>query len=462
MPWWLRELYKEPFKRLSTIGWESFFLHEIEKVYRFLFQRYSFVMIVKTIQYTLIRDEYESLKREIKMEGINQLRTLITVANQLNEANIAYHFVEETALFLQGIKKYGHSDIMIYIQWDSLEAAYELFSAYNPSPIVKEIKKAAFSFSYQEHSVHVSCFFNTTIKTDPYRVSIHKDDTELWCLSIYAYLYGQNIKQELRNSAQAYLLHKQQEVTANNSRAWNQNNYQALLNRYGHPSDVVIKIKDNPEWRLHPFYKYMVDVKNKKILHLLGSNGVKGVALSMLGAKVTIVDFSLENERFANELATEAGVSLDYVVADVLNLPKSIRSEKFDIVLMELGVLHYFLDLQPLFEIIDEVLSTGGSFILHEFHPISTKLINSIGKKHKVTGNYFNPTIESSNVAFSKHVSDSNQSELTEVLQRKWTLGEVITAIGQTDLKIHILEEEPNHKIHDIGLPKTYTLVAKK
>ncbi|HYK72438.1 MAG TPA: methyltransferase domain-containing protein, partial [Pseudoneobacillus sp.] len=246
------------------------------------------------------------------------------------------------------------------------------------------------------------------------------------------------------------------------NQAWNQNNYQALLNRYGIPSEVAAKIKENPEWRLHPFYKYMGDVKNKKVLHLMGSNGVKGVALSLMGAIVTIVDFSFENERFATDLAQEADVSLKYVVADVLNLPKDVVSEEYDIVLMELGVLHYFLDLQPLFQTVGKLLASDGQFILHEFHPISTKLITSSGKKHKVVGNYFNPSIESSSVAFSKHVSDPNQTELTEVLQRKWTLGEVITAVGQTGLRILNLEEEPNHKIHDIGLPKTYTLVSKK
>lgn len=396
------------------------------------------------------------------MEGLNHWSTLTTISHKLSKENIAYHYAEETALFLQGLTNYQDSDIKIHIQWDSLDAAYALFSEYKPSSMERDVQKAVFSFSYHEHPVHVYCFFNTTIRTDPYRISISRDDTDLWCLSIYAYLYGQNIDLGLKQAAQAYLLHKQQEVTANNSQAWNQNNYQALLNRYGNPSDVVIKIKDNPEWRLHPFYKYMGDVKNKKVLHLLGSNGVKGVALAILGAKVTIVDFSFENERFANELANEAGVLIDYVLADVLNLPASIRSEKFDIVLMELGVLHYFLDLIPLFQIIDQVLRAGGQFILHEFHPISTKLITSSGKKHKVTGNYFNPSIESSNVAFSKHISDSNQTELTEVLQRKWTIGEVISAVGQTGLKINTLEEEPNHKIHDIGLPKTYTLVANK
>jgi hypothetical protein len=31
----------------------------------------------------------------------------------------------------------------------------------------------------------------------------------------------------------------------------------------------------------------------------------------------------------------------------------------------------------------------GGRLILRDFHPVSTKLISSRGKKHKATGNYF-------------------------------------------------------------------------
>lgn len=143
-------------------------------------------------------------------------------------------------------------------------------------------------------------------------------------------------------------------------------------------------------------------------------------------------------------------------------MPKEQITGDFEIVLMELGVLHYLIDLEPLFEIVNRLLKPGGRFILHEFHPISTKLITSAGKKHKVTGNYFDPAIETHTVAFSKHMPDEDQKQLDKVAQRKWTIGELVTALGQTGLVIKVLEEEPNHKIHDIGLPKTYTLLAEK
>jgi ubiquinone/menaquinone biosynthesis C-methylase UbiE len=181
-----------------------------------------------------------------------------------------------------------------------------------------------------------------------------------------------------------------------------------------------------------------------------------------LGAEVKVVDFSQENAMFANELASGANVSIEYIVSDVLSLSSEHESGNQDLVLMELGVLHYLIDLQPLFEKIKMMLKPGGRFVLHEFHPISTKLITSNGKKHKVTGNYFAPAIENNEVAFSKHMPDEEKGSLSRVVQRKWTIGELITSIGQSGLVIKVLEEEPNHKIHDIGLPKTYTLVAER
>jgi hypothetical protein len=52
-------------------------------------------------------------------------------------------------------------------------------------------------------------------------------------------------------------------------------------------------------------------------------------------------------------------------------------------------VLHYFVDLLPLMSKVQQLLRPGGRLLLREFHPVSTKLISSKGKKHKVAGDYF-------------------------------------------------------------------------
>ncbi|MFD4816198.1 class I SAM-dependent methyltransferase [Peribacillus butanolivorans] len=387
--------------------------------------------------------------------------TITLIGNMLDKSNIPYQYTGQSALFVQGVEVDEYKNITIDVQWDVFNEVFELFSEFAPTQPEKNPESSSFLLVIDGVTVTVRCLFNMTIKTDPYRLSIKIGEMEIWCRSLYSYLYDEEMK-KYSAEIHAYLSAEQQGFTAENEQAWNQNNYLALVNRYGKPKELASKIGQNPKWRLHPFYKYMGDVTGKKITHLMGSNGVKAVALAIIGANVKVVDFSQENATFANELAKEADVSIEYIISDVLSLSSEHVSEKQDLVLMELGVLHYLIDLQPLFEKIKMILKPGGRFILHEFHPISTKLITSNGKKHKVAGNYFAPAIENNEVAFSKHMPDEEKESLSKVVQRKWTIGELITAVGQSGLVIKVLEEEPNHKIHDIGLPKTYTLVAER
>ncbi|WP_240338512.1 class I SAM-dependent methyltransferase [Peribacillus alkalitolerans] len=384
-------------------------------------------------------------------------QTIRDFASILEEANIPYTFIGEAALTLQGVP-ISESDIQVIIQWDVLDSAYSGLSPFNPSPISKDVEKAEFRLSYQQVQITISCFFNTTVKTDPYRIGITLDGKEVFCRSFYSGIYEQDFSYQ--SQVADFLLNTQKSLTEQNEQAWNQNNYTALIHRYGEPGKIAAKIKQNPKWRLHPFYKYMKDLKNNKVLHLLGSNGVKATAMALLGADVTVADFSKENASFAKEVAAEAGVDITYIVSDALSLSDGL--DTYDYVLMELGVLHYFISLDPLMEKVKSLLASGGVFILHEFHPISTKLITSNGKKHRVVGNYFDPTLQESQVAFSKHMPDEEQGQLSRTIQRKWTLGEVVTSVAKAGLFLEILEEEPNHKLHDIGLPKTYTLVARK
>ncbi len=388
----------------------------------------------------------------------NYLDVVSQLAEELENAKMTYQFVSATSLVIQGVQVNHEGQITLHVQWDLLEMVYELFVEYSPTEIRTDKVRGGFTFAYKEYNVAITCFFNTTVKTDPYRISVELGEGTVWVQSLYTYIYS--LDESYKPAIGDFLMEKQLEMNSLNQRAWDQNNYLALLNRFGAPSEAAEKIKENPSWRIHPFGKYFGDVTSKNVIHLLGSNGVKGVALSLLGANVTIVDFSQENENFARELAGHAGVELNYLVTDVLSIPEKI-DKKYDFALMELGVLHYFIDLAPLAKIIRNLLADEGKFILHEFHPISTKLIQSTGKKHKITGNYFDPSIKSKNVAFSKHLSGENETFLN-VYQRQWTIGEVVTIFAQEQLYVEVLEEEPNHKLHDIGLPKTFTLVAKK
>lgn len=251
-----------------------------------------------------------------------------------------------------------------------------------------------------------------------------------------------------------------------NEEAWNKETYDAWIKRFGTPEDAALRIKKEPSKILSVLHNKFGDIKGKKIMNLMGSNGSKAVALALLGADVTVVDFSEGNKRYALDLAKEANVKIKYILSDVLELSKHNLDNTYDIVFAEMGILHYFLDLKPFMTLVHSLLAPNGTFVLRDFHPVSTKLITSRGstakvRKHKVTGDYFDTTLEEKNAAYSKYL---NSGETPKVLLRKWNLGEIVTAAAECGLIIKSLDEEPNLSCenYDKGIPKTFTLSAIK
>ncbi|QAA30930.1 class I SAM-dependent methyltransferase [Clostridium manihotivorum] len=255
-------------------------------------------------------------------------------------------------------------------------------------------------------------------------------------------------------------------VIDSNEEIWNKETYDAWVNRFGTPEEAAARIKKNPEAVLSILYSKLGDVKGKRIMNLMGSNGNKAVALALLGAEVTVVDFSEGNKNYALELAKAADVKIDYIVSDVLKLPKEKVRGDYDIVFAEMGIIHYFTDLAPFMKLMYELLSNKGIALLRDFHPVSTKLISSRGstakvRKHKVTGDYFDTSLEEKDVSYFKYSEDDVPKK---VFLRKWTLGEVVTSVANSGLVIKSLDEEPNlsSEVFDKGIPKTFTVMAEK
>ncbi|MGE7862580.1 class I SAM-dependent methyltransferase [Bacillus mobilis] len=260
----------------------------------------------------------------------------------------------------------------------------------------------------------------------------------------------------------------QKQLSTRNEKCWNAAAYEAWTNRHGVPADYAKKLIADPMREVDHYLPYIQSPKGKRIINLLGSKGNKAVALALLGADVTVVDISASNAKYANELAEAAGVSIQYVVSDVLNVQ---LSESFDIVLLELGVLHYFLDLKPLFQKIATLLKGGGMLILRDYHPVYTKLLGVDHPSFRANGNYFDEELIEDDVAYSILLTEAQKESLPKTLIRRWTLGEIITTLAEEHFKIEKLVEEhgphqrwvfPSTAPEEIEerVPGLYTLIA--
>ena len=167
----------------------------------------------------------------------------------------------------------------------------------------------------------------------------------------------------------------QSEMSAINRAAWNAGAYEAWLIESGPPETVALELKRDPAFKLRRVIKHLRDVNGKRLANPLGSNGKAGVALALLGANVTVFDISESNARYARELSLAAGVNLEYVVTDFMVLEPGDFA--FDLMLMELGILHYFMDLAALARQVHAMLEPGSRFVVNDFHPICSKLLST-------------------------------------------------------------------------------------
>ena len=186
----------------------------------------------------------------------------------------------------------------------------------------------------------------------------------------------------------------QKEHSKANQQAWAHKYREATLRLGGTPEDLAQTLKQDPAYTLRDYREFLGDVDGKKVANLLGSSGKKAVALALLGAQVTVVDINPENQDYAHACARAAGVSLDYIVADVIEWDSRPFAGHFDLVLMELGILHYFVDLHPLAKQVSAILAPGGRFVLHEPHPLMNKCApRQIGDQLVLEGDYFSTAI---------------------------------------------------------------------
>jgi 2-polyprenyl-3-methyl-5-hydroxy-6-metoxy-1,4-benzoquinol methylase len=148
----------------------------------------------------------------------------------------------------------------------------------------------------------------------------------------------------------------QEEMSRRNKEAWSYRTLEAWQRLNGSPAEMAKDMLGGPRKKLWRTIDYLGDVKGRRVINLLGSQGKKAVPLALLGAEVTVVDISEKSKEYALAVAEAAHTKITYIVSDILSLNTEELNSTCDIVLMELGILHYFLDLNLFFRITYDLL----------------------------------------------------------------------------------------------------------
>ncbi len=240
------------------------------------------------------------------------------------------------------------------------------------------------------------------------------------------------------------------EIVVRNREAWNAGRYEAWVAAYGPPEAEARVLAGDPAHKLRRLLPHMGDVAGRRICNVQGSSGRVAVALALLGAEATVLDFAEENRRYALELAAAARVAIDYRLGDVMDAG-SLGLAPFDCLVMELGILHYHQDLVAFFGVMADLLAPGGGLVLNEFHPVRMKL-----RQPGASGDYF----DSEPFVGDVPNPTGGPERLGQCTLRHWTLGEVVTAAIEAGFVVEKLIELPDWD--DPKFPGMYTLVAAK
>ena len=251
----------------------------------------------------------------------------------------------------------------------------------------------------------------------------------------------------------------QEQQSTRNRIAWSYRAYEHWLRASGPPDQAAARMRSDPALFIRHDLPYLGNVEGKRVINLLGSNGRRAVPLSLLGADVSVVDISPEGARYALELAEAAGVQINYLIADVMELPVQELANNFDLAYMEGGVFHYFADLSRIARIIHAILSPGGRLVASDLHPIRKCL--SVSEGHGLlAGNYFDERFHDGDVAYQQFFPEEEHNDFPKCQLRYWTLGEIVTTFAGAGLTIEQLVELPHPQLADI--PGQFILTATK
>lgn len=185
------------------------------------------------------------------------------------------------------------------------------------------------------------------------------------------------------------------------------------------------------------------DVTGKRLLHLQSHIGIDTLGLALAGAvDVVGVDFSSRAVAAARSIARRLDLPVEFVQADVTDLPDTVPEAAFDIVFTSHGTIMWLPDLEGWARTIASRLVPGGTFHIIDVHPFLT-IFDDFSEKPPLSVRY--PYFSREPLYFEEHGSyaDRDADFVADSYVWQHTLSEIIGALVGAGLRIQQLSEYP-------------------
>lgn len=216
-----------------------------------------------------------------------------------------------------------------------------------------------------------------------------------------------------------------------------------------------------------------IGLEGKHIAQINCNNGKDLLSILNLGGKSGVgFDISDKAIAFANELADVSGLDAEFVRTDVYDIGEEYN-DKFDLVVITIGVFVWLPDLKKLFNIMSRIMKKGATIFIYEIHPI-TDVFAYPGDKNYDPDHAFNPEL-----SYFKSESTSYNSGIDYIsgvdYEGKTTyefnhpISEIINCMIQNEIQIREFNEYEDdisgglaHLEKEHKLPLSYLLIGKK
>lgn len=195
---------------------------------------------------------------------------------------------------------------------------------------------------------------------------------------------------------------------------------------------------------LQPFeVAEMGSVTGLSLVHLQCHIGLDTLSWARRGALVSGLDFSAPAIDAASSLATELGLTAEFVVCDVYDAVAAFGGRRFDIVYTGIGALVWLPDIPRWAQVVAGLLAPGGFVYLVEGHPFAQILEEAPGVPGApglmVARDYFDAAPQVEDYPYT--YTDGPALEHTRQVEFQHGLGEILTSLAEAGLRIEFVHE---------------------